>query len=176
MVPHRRNVATADELARIEQFNSTYQNGIVPMRAGFTKNEKKGSFRPFSIFLSKDYPSGTSYVPTIMRNRTICVPNKRWNPVPVRHFSSMADIEKYADRKIKKEQYILDEIQKMQTLIKMYDLSNRIFIYRIENKESVFSIRVVPSLWRVFDDQFIRCDTVEKMVWRCHDLIRVHYV
>ena len=174
MVPHRRNVATADELARIEQFNSAYQDGIVPMRAGFTKNEKKGSYRPFSIFLSKDYPSGTSVIPYIMRNPYIMSNvNKRWNPVPVRHFSSMEDIEKYADRKIKKEQYILDEVQKMQTLLKMYDLSDKIFIYRTENRASVVKIRVAPiRAWE--DDNFIRCDTVEKMVWRCHDLIRVH--
>ena len=97
MVPHRRNVATPDELARIEQFNSVYQDGIVPMRAGFTKNEKKGSYRPFSIFLSKDYPSESTTTPIMVRN-------KRWNLVPVRHFSSMEDVEKYADRKIKKEQ------------------------------------------------------------------------
>lgn len=168
MVPHRRNVATPDELARIEQFNSVYQDGIVPMRAGFTKNEKKGSYRPFSVFLSKDYPSGTSAIPVMGRNRI-----KRWNPVPVRHFSSMEDVEKYADRKIKKEQYILDEINKMQTLLKMYDLFDKIFIYRTENKASVFKISVKPStIWE--DNQFIRCDTVEKMVWRCHDLIRVH--
>ena len=168
MVPHRRNVATTDELARIEQFNSVYQDGIVPMRAGFTKNEKKGSYRPFSVFLSKDYPSGTSAIRVMGCNRI-----KRWNPVPVRHFSSMEDVEKYADRKIKKEQYILDEINKMQTLLKMYDLFDKIFIYRTENKASVFKIRVSPiRAWE--DDQFIRCDTVEKMVWRCHDLIRVH--